>query len=196
MQTMLDRNHIHGSNLKRETSSVAVLTALISFSMLFATLMLGFSIFRFTAPVWPPQGMVRPDLLLPTLSTLSIILSSILFYMFEAKLKKDELNKTLLSAVLGCGFVFMGLQSLFWNSLKAHGIFVSSGLYPSILYAFTWIHAAHVFAAYFMLMWLMYKMNSVTKITEQEITRTENVGKFWHFLGVVWLIMFVTIFVL
>jgi cytochrome c oxidase subunit 3 len=26
--------------------------------------------------------------------------------------------------------------------------------------------------------------------------RAANVGKFWHFLGIVWLIMFVTIFVL
>ena len=35
-------------------SSVAMIVTLISFAMLFATLMMGFAMFRFTAPVWPP----------------------------------------------------------------------------------------------------------------------------------------------
>ena len=53
-------------------SSVGMSVALVSFAMLFATLMMGFAMFRFSAPVWPPNGMMRPSLLLPGLSSLCI----------------------------------------------------------------------------------------------------------------------------
>ena len=36
-------------------SSIAMSVALVSFGMLFLTLMMGFALFRFTAPVWPGE---------------------------------------------------------------------------------------------------------------------------------------------
>lgn len=184
---------------KRAVSSVAILTALVSFTMLFATLMLGFVIYRLTTPVWPPQGMKRPDLVLPMLSTLTIAISSFCYVKFEEAMKKNKLQLNLLKGALGFGVLFMVVQSLFWNSLKSEGIFVSSGLYPSIIYAFTWIHAAHVVAAYFMLAWLFVKVakpGALENDNDLTLMRVENVGKFWHFLGIIWVIMFVTIFIL
>ena len=195
MQTQTVNNVPNNTASKRVISSVAIVTALVSFTMLFATLMLGFTIYRLTSPVWPPQGMRRPDLFLPMLSTIIIGLSSLIFYKFENALKNKELKLPYLITTIALGAGFMVAQFIFWQSLKAQGIFVSSGLYPSIIYAFTWIHAAHVVAAFFMLIWLYAKLQKETEL-EMQILRTENVGKFWHFLGIVWLIMFITIFIL
>lgn len=184
---------------KRAVSSVAVLTALVSFTMLFATLMLGFVIYRLTTPVWPPQGMKRPDLVLPMLSTLTIVISSFCYIKFEEAMKANKLQLNLLKGALGFGILFMLVQGLFWNSLKSEGILVSSGLYPSIIYAFTWIHAAHVVVAYFMLAWLYVKVAKPGVLeSDNDLTlmRVENVGKFWHFLGIIWFVMFITIFIL
>jgi cytochrome c oxidase subunit 3 len=174
-------------------SSVTMMVTLISFAMLFATLMMGFAIFRFTAPIWPPAGMDRPSLVMPGISTLFIILSSISFIWFEQKIKRGVSDRKGLLVTLVLGIAFMASQFIFWNQLKTHGIFVSSGIFPSIIYAFTWIHAAHIVLAIGLLAWLytaIKKNDSMTPI------RVSNVGKFWHFLGIVWLIMFVTIFVL
>lgn len=169
-------------------SSVTMAVVLVSFGMLFLTLMMGFALFRFTAPVWPPAGMEKPSLYLPALSTFLIALSSLSFVQFE----KDIKNKKFLTATLVLGLGFMFLQILFWQGLKAKGIFVSSGIFASILYSFTWIHAAHIIAALALLVWLYADVKDESKA----ILRVNNVGKFWHFLGIVWLIMFVTIFVL
>lgn len=195
MQTQTMNQIPNSTSSKRVISSVAIVTALISFTMLFATLMLGFTIYRLTSPVWPPQGMKRPDLFLPILSTVIIGLSSWVYYKFETALKNKEFKLPLLMVTIVLGAGFMIAQFVFWQSLKSQGIFVSSGLYPSIIYAFTWIHAAHVVAAFFMLIWLYAKLQKETD-SEMQIMRTENVGKFWHFLGIVWLIMFITIFIL
>ncbi|MGZ3788480.1 MAG: cytochrome c oxidase subunit 3 [Bacteriovorax sp.] len=171
-------------------SSVAMIVALVSFAMLFATLMMGFAMFRFTSPVWPPAGMTKPSLVLPSLSTLCIFLSSLCFYWFE----KNISDKRGLIFTIILGFGFMLIQSLLWHQLNSQGIFVSSGIFPSIIYAFTWIHAAHIVIALGLLIWLL--KSALKEINAKARVRVSSVGKFWHFLGIVWFIMFVTIFVL
>jgi cytochrome c oxidase subunit 3 len=172
-------------------SSVAMIVTLVSFGMLFATLMMGFAMFRFTSPVWPPAGMTKPSLVLPTLSTLCIFISSLCYFRFE----KNIADKKGLIATIVLGFGFMAIQSLLWHSLKSQGIFVSSGIFPSIIYAFTWIHAAHIVVALALLLWL-YFSKALMEATPAAQLKVANVGKFWHFLGIVWFIMFLTIFVL
>ncbi len=174
-------------------SSVAMIVALVSFGMLFLTLMMAFALYRFTAPVWPPAGMERPSLLIPSISTFLIALSSLAYFSFEKKTKQGIVDKAGLSMTLILGLAFMVSQFLFWNQLKSHGIFVSSGVFASILYAFTWIHAAHIVGALALLAWLYISLSNPDKMTAVKVT---SIGTFWHFLGIVWLIMFVTIFVL
>lgn len=171
-------------------SSIAMIVTLISFAMLFATLMLGFAMFRFTAPVWPPAGMSKPSLVLPTLSTICIFLSSLAYKWFE----KNITDKKGLITTIVFGLGFMMIQSFFWHQLKSQGVFVSSGIFPSIIYAFTWIHAAHIVAALGLLFWLYFF--ALKTSSTKTLLRVSSVGKFWHFLGIVWFIMFVTIFVL
>lgn len=171
-------------------SSIGMIVALVSFAMLFATLMMGFAMFRFSAPVWPPAGMEKPSLFLPGMSTLCIFLSSLTFMWFE----KNIANKKGLYLTLFLGLGFMLMQSFFWHQLKSQGIYVSSGIFASIIYAFTWIHAAHIVAALGLLFWLLFF--ALKETNTKTLLRVSSVGKFWHFLGIVWLIMFLTIFVL
>jgi cytochrome c oxidase subunit 3 len=171
-------------------SSIGMTVTLISFAMLFATLMMGFAMFRITAPVWPPEGMSKPSLLLPGLSTLCIFLSSLSFIWFE----KNISNKKGLILTIFLGLSFMLIQSLFWHQLKVQGILASSGIFPSIIYTFTWIHAAHIIVAIGLLFWLL--CYALKEINTKALLRVSSVGKFWHFLGIVWCIMFLTIFVL
>lgn len=174
-------------------SSIAMIVTLVSFGMLFLTMMMSFALFRFTAPVWPPAGMVKPSLLLPTISTVIIILSSIFYVKFEKNTLAGTVDKKNLLITLLMGSAFMVSQILFWNHLKSQGIFVSSGIFPSILYAFTWIHAAHIVAGLGLLVWLYGTLKNPDSLTAVKVS---SIGKFWHFLGIVWLIMFLTIFVL
>ena len=160
---------------------------LISFGMLFATLFLGYMLVRFHSPVWPPveiQGMPK---LLPFVSTLVMGLSSLTYLFME---KKDQ--RLFWSLTVALGALFLGLQWALWNELKSTGILVSNGMAPSMVYAFTWLHAGHIVLGLAALMWLGHYLWR-GKATQMQIT---NVGKFWHFLGAVWLVMYLTLFVL
>lgn len=180
----------HQNQEKLMQHSIAMTVTLISFGMLFASLFLGYFLVRFNAPTWPPveiQGMPK---LLPFLSTLVIGLSSLTYYLMEKRAEKG----LYWNLTFGLGIVFLVLQSLLWSALKDTGILISNGQVPSMVYGFTWIHAGHIVMGLLTLLWLgrfvFFKKEKLTDI------KLMNVGKFWHFLGIVWLLMYLMIFVL
>lgn len=169
------------------SSSIAMTMTLVSFSMLFATLFLGYISYRLTSEIWPPVGMKRLNLGLPTISTVLILLSSFAYLLFENSGKK----KKWLSLTFVLGLAFMATQFVFWRDLKLSGIYVDTTIFASMVYAFTWIHAAHVVAGLLGLLFLIMRFEK-----KRETLWVKNIGQFWHFLGITWFVMFVGIFVL
>lgn len=190
-------NTLTRAEFKQVQSSIAMTVLLVSWSMLFLSLFLGYAVYRFNALVWPPMGMERVELFLPSLSTFIILASSFSFHYFQTMFEKEkriEKNWILFTIILGILFVLS--QTWLWSNMKASGVFVSSGIFPSVLYGFTWIHAAHVAFGILGLLWLYFFGVSAQK---QEINlrlNIQNVGKFWHFIDIVWIVMYLTLFVL
>jgi len=164
--------------------SIGMTVTLISFGMMFASLFLGYFLVRFNSPVWPPVEIAQLPKLLPLLSTVVIGLSSLTYYWFE--MKKRSSKWLVLTLVLG--LLFLGLQWSLWAKMKEVGILVSHGMVPSMVYAFSWLHAGHIVLGLFFLSWLLLRK------MDQDLW-VKNVGKFWHFLGIIWLMMYLMLFV-
>jgi cytochrome c oxidase subunit 3 len=184
-----------GSKQEELASSVAMVVVLTTFSMLFATLLLGYAVYRLTSPAWPPMGFDRVSLTLPSISTFVILLSSFAFHSFyvsytEAKQVKKGL--AVLSCVLGVGFMLT--QFMLWDSLGSIGVFASSGIFASLLYGVTWIHAAHVVCG-LVLLFLSLPIAFNKNFNFRLKLRLRGIGQFWHFLGVVWVIVYIAMFV-
>lgn len=168
-------------------NSVAMTVTLISFGMMFATLFLGYLLVRFNTPTWPPveiQGMPK---LLPFMSTLVMVLSSLTYWRMQMT---SQRLWWVLTLALGCAF--LALQWSLWATLKTTGILVGNGMVPSMVYAFTWLHAGHIVLGLFGLLYIGHYLWR----GQADRIKVINVGKFWHFLGVVWLVMYLTLFVL
>jgi cytochrome c oxidase subunit 3 len=174
-------------------NNLAMTMVLISGGMLFATLFMGYAIYRSSATVWPPVGMGKVDLTLPLISTVVIALSS--YFMHQTtkaiRLGNKEKTKMEFNFTFALGIIFMLIQSYFWFALKKAGFYVSSGIFTSIIYAYTWIHALHVVFGLVALLWLRWKISR----SENFLQTAVNTERFWHFLGIIWGIMFLTIFV-
>ncbi|MFG1484359.1 cytochrome c oxidase subunit 3 [Halobacteriovorax sp. HFRX-2_2] len=180
---------------RKITSSIAMIVLLVSFTMLFATMLLGYSVYRLTVDVWPPMGMPRIPLTIPVVSTIVIALSSVTLVLFESAFNKQNTKAMrlyfALTYLLGLGFMFVQWQ--LWNSMAAMGLQASGGVFPSLFYALTWTHAAHIVLGLIALLFLLPV--SINGYSVEKVTWVENVSKFWHFLGVVWLVMFIVMFV-
>lgn len=191
-----DRNINVERQRERATSSIAMVMTLVSFSMLFATLMLGYIAYRFTSEVWPPLGMQRASLGLPTISTVIILLSSLTYFLCESNFLKGNKKgfKTFFWSTFVLGTAFMVSQLLLWRDLKLTGIYVDTTVFASIIYAFTWVHAAHVVGGIIALLLLFPTLRGKREEFKSQIW-IKNVGQFWHFLGIVWVIIYFGIFV-
>jgi len=176
-------------------NDLAMTVVLVSAAMLFVTLFMGYGIYRSSAAIWPPTGFNPISLLLPTLSTVLIAISSWFSHQTTVATREGHFARAHghLNITLALGTGFMVSQALLWANLKANGLLVASGIYTSILYSFTWIHAFHVALGLASLIYLKIVLSDKTRLVLQKAI---NVEKFWHFLGIIWGVMFLILFVL
>jgi len=173
-------------------NSIGMTVLLVSFSMLFASMLLGYAVYRASSESWPPMGMEPMPITFPLLSTALIIVSSLTYSLFAAsyETKKYKNSKIYLGLTLMLGLGFMVSQFELWSQMKEMGYVVETGIFASLLYAFTWVHAAHIVAGILSLLFMLF---FVLKEEHHE-NMAMNIGKFWHFLDIVWVVIFVTLF--
>ena len=168
-------------------AEIGMTVALISFSMLFATLFLAYFIYRFNAQVWPPLGTPGISLFYPTLSTFFVVASGFSYSRFKECFLSGSNHRTSLFQTFGLGMAFLLCQLMVAKKLNEQGLSWDTDIFSSLLYSFTLIHGVHLAAAIIALFWLLGKKSK---------TLVENIGKFWHFLGVVWVLMYLILFIL
>lgn len=170
-----------------ERKDLGLFVTLVSFGMLFAALFLSYALFRLQQSSWQPFGFEDFNLQVPSLSTFLILLSSCTLIWFRNTRTKISLSLTLLLAL---GFLLT--QFYLWDHLKEIGFYVGSGIFSSIVYAFTWIHAAHIGLG---LLGLLFLIPSINKKEKYEY-RVKSIEYFWHFMGIIWGIMFLILFII
>lgn len=177
-------------------NNLAMTVTLVMGSMLFATLFMGYAIYRTSATVWPPLGIPKISLTVPFLSTIVVALSSWFMYKVKVLVSENDLlaGHKNLNYTIFFGATFLLIQCYLWFYLKNTGVFLgTSGIFGSVLYGFTWIHAIHMVMGMGALAYLKFALRPAGM---DKLQKTINVEKFWHFLGFIWFIMFLIIFVL
>ncbi|MCE3013107.1 MAG: cytochrome c oxidase subunit 3 [Proteobacteria bacterium] len=173
--------------------NLAMTVTLVSGAMLFITLFMGYAVYRTNAPFWPPLNIDKVPLTWPWISSMIIALSSWTCYQARSLAQKGEWKSAQLFSLftIFCGLSFVGTQTLLWRDLKMSGIMVDSGVFASILYGFTWIHALHMVLG---LGGLVFLHLTLLKVDSKNLYKVMNVERFWHFLGIVWAFMFAGLF--
>jgi cytochrome c oxidase subunit 3 len=131
-------------------------------------------------------------------STGMIIISSGTMFWAQQSAKKGNAGtmKTALviTLLLGVAFCFSQIQG--WKALYANGIVFAgrtSNLSGSILYVITSMHFLHIVAGLIALLLTLNKALK-NKYTEQNHLGLSLCGIFWHFLDVLWVILFLFLF--
>jgi cytochrome c oxidase subunit 3 len=97
------------------------------------------------------------------------------------------------STVLGISF-FAG-QAAIWIALAQRGLSLTSSPFGSLFYGLTGIHLAHVAVGLGALGWLTWRVHrGLTNPARYLALRLW--GLYWHFVGVIWLILFVSVYLL
>lgn len=180
--------------------AIAMVISLISLAMLFATLFLVYGILRMRSAVWPPMDLSLRSLVAPYISTVAIGLSSATYMLFFKSFRQKSwgLARGLWALTICFGLAFFLSQNSLWNELKNLGVYSDTGLIGSILYGFTYVHFGHVLVAFMSLLWPIFYLwgSRLNENSSRKIEVVKNIGTFWHFLGIIWALMFLSIFII
>lgn len=167
-----------------------------SWSMAFGTLFLSYFILRQRVGIWPPTGIALPSLPMAAAATAVLLASSVVLHVAVLRIRRGQGGAAGAWALgLGLGVAFAGMQAWLWRDLVLAGRTVQSGLYESLFFGLTWVHAAHVAIGLLALLWMQAGLLT-GRYGRHRISPVGNAAIFWHFVDVVWLVLFVAFFVI
>ena len=166
--------------------------------MLFGALFASYILIRTGSPSWP-RGDTVLDYRLATFNTIVLITSSVTMVMAWASLMRRKFGtfRIYMAATVLLGGVFLVVKYFEYSHHLGLGEYPSHNNFFAIYYTLTGLHMLHVFGgmvvnAYF---WgpgaKLYKTNPVWFTN-----RVEHSGLFWHFVDLVWIFLFPTLYLL
>jgi len=130
------------------------------------------------------------------ISSLLIFISSLAYHLGKAAVDRNDQPSAkkwfIVTTVLGAAFI--SSQLLAWLALVGRGLYLQGNPYAGFFYILTAVHAVHVLggiaALGSILLRAWYPTESPSEIVKRR-TIAQVVGWYWHFMGVLWLALFV-----
>jgi cytochrome c oxidase subunit 3 len=106
--------------------------------------------------------------------------------------QKGLRNNLIIVVVLG--LLFLGGQAFEWITLFGEGLGFSS-TYGLPFFTVTGIHGTHVFVG---VLWAVYLLvgHGRMPFTQENHLGVENFGLYWHFVDIVWIVLFTVIYLI
>jgi cytochrome c oxidase subunit 3 len=178
----------------RSNMLLGVRLGILSEVMLFGALFAAYFVIRSESGGWPPNGQERPELLLPGLNTLLLLSSSVTMQWAVRAVGRGEvaIMRRALRVTLLLGSIFILVQGY---EFATNGFGLDDGVFGSTFYTLTGFHGAHVLAGLgFMAIVATRARHGL--ISAEHHTAVEAASYYWHFVDVVWVVLFSTLYVL
>lgn len=127
-----------------------------------------------------------------TVSTIVILLSSVTMQVAYWAAKRDRLEmvKILVTVTSVLGLTFLILQFEGWKALVANQVYLVGNPSGSFLYVITGLHGLHLISAIVFLLIVLVSTHRY-RVHSKNLTQIEMCTTYWHFLGGLWLYLFV-----
>jgi cytochrome c oxidase subunit 3 len=159
-------------------------------------------------PTWPTNGPAVvggkadgtfetiPAFGLPAINTAILLLSGVTITIAHHALRagKRAILNIFLAATFLLGFLFVGLQAEeYIHAYHELGLKMSTGIYGATFFMLTGFHGLHVTIGAIMLTVIWFRCLK-GHFTPERHFAFEGVAWYWHFVDVVWLILFVFVY--
>jgi heme/copper-type cytochrome/quinol oxidase subunit 3 len=165
--------------------------------MFFTALIGTYIVLRFgAAETWPLPSSVL-NIPVTAVNTFILICSSVSMvkaYAAAVEGNGKGLRFWLLITVLG-GATFVGVQVYEYMQLVGHGFVPSSGLFGSTFYTMTGFHGFHVSMGVICMSWVTVQAHR-GKYDNGRYEGVETIGLYWHFVDLVWIILFTIVYLI
>ncbi len=194
-----DRPRSHVPATRPDMTAVGTIVWLSSELMFFAAL---FAMYFTVRSVNPELWATEPGLLnipFSTLNTTVLVLSSVTCQMGVFAAEKGDVVRLRAWFVLTflMGAFFIGGQVFEYSSLlHDDGLSLSSNRYGSVFYLTTGFHGLHVTGGLIAFLLVLGRTFTSKRFTHGHATSAIVVSYYWHFVDVVWIGLFTTIYLI
>ena len=170
--------------------------------MFFSGLFAAYFNVRLSAPHWPPlineaefePFAIRGEILLPAVLTTVLVISSVTMQLGVWATRRGDrtgfLRNTAITLVLGLVF----LTGQVWDYLHL-GFGITDTAFGGTFYTLTGFHGAHVLGGAIMLSVILYR-GLAGQFSARHHDAVEATSLYWHFVDVVWIVLFSTLYLL
>jgi len=137
------------------------------------------------------------DIAYTSISSFVLLMSSLTMVLALAAIQRGDIRRLriwlLCTAVLG--LTFLGGQAYEFTSFVHEGLTLRTNLFGSSFFVLTGFHGAHVAVGVLMLL-SIFGLASQGRIKREDSLTVELAGLYWHFVDVVWILIFTLIYLL
>jgi heme/copper-type cytochrome/quinol oxidase subunit 3 len=165
-------------------------------AMFFLALIMAFVYFSFS-PGFKAHQLMNLDIQTTGLFSLLLFSSSFTYWRAETNYKAGDIKRLkfwlLLTLVLGA--VFLLGQGMEYLKLLNNQVSISSSMFGTSFFTLTGFHGLHVFVGLIVIsiLTLLTFLGDYSKNTKS--TLFSSVGIYWHFVDIVWLVVFLIVYV-
>jgi len=164
-------------------------------SMIFLGLFGSYLAFRSVLPTWPPEGTPKLELLLPSVNTIILISSSFVMHKADIEIKKNNVlgMQTWLAFTAAMGAIFLVGQLYEYSHLEFS---LTTNLFASAFYVLTGFHGLHVLLGVSAIIAVLWRSRAKDHYNSEKHFGVEAAELYWHFVDVVWIILFGLLYLL
>ena len=188
--------HGHHSSTGLSNNKLGMWLFLGSECLLFGGLISTYMIYRGRVGEGPRPGNVY-DIPFTSVSSFVLLMSSLTMVLaVAAAQKRDDRGTTLWLTVTGLlGATFVGGQVYEFTAMYNEGLGYTTSLFGSAFYTLTGFHGVHVTVGVIMLLSLVGIIKR-SNVPGDKAEVVELVGLYWHFVDVVWIIIFTLVYLI
>jgi cytochrome c oxidase subunit III len=159
---------------------------------------------RILSDGWPtraglPEHFERvPSFPLPVILTVLLVLSGFTAHAAQNAIRRDERDafQGWMIVTLILGFAFLGGQAYeYYNLIAVEHFTISSGIYGSVFFTLTGLHGLHVTVGALVLTGVLIR-SFMGHFSARSHFGVEGSILYWHFVDVVWIALYVTLYAL
>jgi len=164
--------------------------------LFFGTLLSTYMVYKGAALQGPfPEEIF--DIPLTTVSTFVLLMSSLAMVLGLDGVQKGnrKLAAFWLGVVVVFGSIFLGFQYYEFNHFIHEGLTLQHSVFGSTFYVLTGFHGAHVTVGVIWMTTLLIQ-SLRGKLTPDKALQVEIAGLYWHFVDIVWIVIFVLVYLI
>jgi heme/copper-type cytochrome/quinol oxidase subunit 3 len=191
---MHDEHHYTATGLS--SWKVGFWTFIGSECLFFGTLIATYLVYK-GASIQGPYPDEVLDIPLTTISTFVLLMSSLAMVLALDGVQRGsrKLALTWLGAVIVLGALFLGFQAYEFTHFVHEGLTIPRNVFGSSFFVLTGFHGAHVTVG---VIWMttLFVLALRDRLPPAKALNVEIAGLYWHFVDIVWIVIFVLIYLI